>query len=70
MYIYVVDDNRRPRGVIDINELVQAPPNSKLEDIMTRNVVAVTPSTKRTELEALFRRYRFRGFLSSTQREG
>ena len=61
MYIYVVDDNQRLRGVIDINELVQAAPNSKLEDIMTGSVVTVAPSTKRTELEALFRRYRFRG---------
>jgi magnesium transporter len=61
MYIYVVDDNQRLRGVIDINELVQASPTSKLEDIMTGNVVTVAPSTRRTELEALFRRYRFRG---------
>jgi len=61
MYIYVVDDNRRLRGVIDINELVQAAPSSTLEHIMTENVVTVAPSTKRTELEALFRRYRFRG---------
>ena len=61
MYIYVVDDNQRLRGVIDINELVQAAPTSKLEDIMTGSVVTVGLSTKRTELEALFRRYRFRG---------
>ena len=61
MYIYIVDDNNRLRGVIDINELVQAAPLSKLEDIMIGSVVTVAPSTKRTELEALFRRYRFRG---------
>jgi magnesium transporter len=61
MYIYVVDDNQRLRGVIDINELVQAAPSSRLEHIMTRSVVTVTPSTRRTDLEALFRRYRFRG---------
>jgi len=61
MYIYVVDGSRHLRGVIDINELVQAAPESKLEDIMTGNVITVTPTTRRTELEALFRRYRFRG---------
>lgn len=60
MYIYVADGDRHLRGVIDINELVQAAPQSKLEDIMKGSVVTVAPSTKRTELEALFRRYRFR----------
>ncbi|MDG6964966.1 MAG: CBS domain-containing protein, partial [Nitrososphaerota archaeon] len=39
---------------------VQAPPNSKLEDFMVREVVMVAPSTSRGGLEALFKRYRFR----------
>lgn len=60
MYIYIVDDEKRLKGVIDINELVQAPPNSKLEDFMVREVVMVAPSTSRGGLEALFKRYRFR----------
>jgi CBS domain-containing protein len=61
MYIYVIDEGRRLKGVIDINELVQASPSSRLEQIMTRSVVTVDPETRRSELEALFRRYRFRG---------
>jgi magnesium transporter len=61
MYIYVVDEGQRLRGVIDINELVQAASSSKLDQIMTRGVVTVGPATKRSDLEALFRRYRFRG---------
>jgi len=60
MYIYVVDDAQHLRGVIDINELLQADPRSKLEDIMTKNVVAVAPITMRGDIEALFRKYRFR----------
>ena len=60
MYIYVVDDAQHLRGVIDINELLQADPESKLEVIMTRNVVAVAPTTMRGEVEVLFRKYRFR----------
>jgi magnesium transporter len=60
MYIYVVDEDHRLRGVMDINELLQANPSSRLDEIMTRNVYTVTPSTMRSELEALFRRYRFR----------
>jgi len=60
MYVYVVDNEQNLRGVIDINELLQADPRSKLEDIMTRNVTAVAPTTMRGDVEALFRKYRFR----------
>mgnify|MGYP001062551445 CR=1 FL=1 len=60
MYIYVVDEQQHLKGVIDINELLQADPKSKLEDFMTRNVVTVAPSTMRGDVEALFRKYRFR----------
>jgi CBS domain-containing protein len=60
MYVYIVDGERRLKGVVDINELLQADPNSKLEHIMIRNIVSVAPTTMRGEVEALFRRYRFR----------
>jgi Mg/Co/Ni transporter MgtE len=45
---------------LDINELLQADPEKKLEELMTRNVVSVSPNTMRGEVEALFRRYGFR----------
>jgi magnesium transporter len=60
MYVYVVDSDQHLRGVIDINELLQADPRSKLEQIMTRNVVSVAPTTMRGEVEALFLKYHFR----------
>jgi len=60
MYIYVADEEGHLKGVIDINELLQANPQSKLADIMVRNIITVDPSTKRGTIEALFRRYRFR----------
>jgi CBS domain-containing protein len=60
MYIYVADSDSHLRGVIDINELLQANPESKLEEIMVKNVVTVAPETRRGTIEALFRRYRFR----------
>ncbi|HXX87109.1 MAG TPA: CBS domain-containing protein [Candidatus Acidoferrum sp.] len=60
MYIYVKDDEEQLKGVIDINELLQADPNATLEQIMTRHVVTVRPSTMRGELEVIFRKYRFR----------
>jgi len=60
MYIYVVDADQRLRGVVDINELLQADPQSSLQAIMTRNVVTVPPTAMRGQIEALFLKYRFR----------
>jgi Mg/Co/Ni transporter MgtE len=60
MYIYVVDGEGQLKGVIDINELLQADPETTLVKIMTRNVVTVTPSTMLGELEAIFKKYHFR----------
>jgi len=60
MYIYVIDEKQHLRGVVDIKELLQADPKSRLQDIMTRNVVTVAPRTMRGEVEVLFRKYRFR----------
>jgi len=60
MYIYVKDNEEQLKGVIDIKELLQANPNTTLEQIMTRHVVTVSPSTMRGELEVIFKKYRFR----------
>lgn len=60
MYIYVVDEQQHLRGVIDINELLQADPKSRLREIMTKNVVTVSPRTMRGEIETVFRKYHFR----------
>lgn len=60
MYIYIVDQEGHLSGVVDINELLQANTESRLEEIMTRNVVTVPPTIMRGAVEALFRRYRFR----------
>jgi magnesium transporter len=60
MYVYVVDDEQRLKGVVDINELLQANPDSRLEEIMTKSIITIAPTTMRGDVEALFRRYRFR----------
>jgi len=60
MYIYILDAEQKLRGVVDINELLQADPTQRLERIMTENVVSVAPSTEHAEIVALFRRYGFR----------
>ena len=60
MYIYVVDTDRHVRGVVDINELLQADPAKRLEEIMTQGLVVVSPQTMRTRVLEIFRKYRFR----------
>jgi magnesium transporter len=60
MYIYVIDNEEKLIGVVDINELLQADPETTLEKIMTKNVVTVEPSTMRRELKEMFQKYRFR----------
>ena len=60
MYIYVVDGEDHIKGVLDIKELLQADPSGRLEEIMTRNVVTVSPTTMRAKVESLLRRYGFR----------
>ncbi|HYM40096.1 MAG TPA: CBS domain-containing protein [Thermoplasmata archaeon] len=60
MYVYVVGTELDLQGVVDINELLQAHPESRLDQIMTRTVVTVSPSSMRDEVESLFRKYRFR----------
>lgn len=60
MYIYVVDSDRHVRGVVDINELLQADPGQRLEEIMTRGLVDVSPEAMVTRVIELFRKYRFR----------
>ncbi|HYA58552.1 MAG TPA: CBS domain-containing protein [Thermoplasmata archaeon] len=60
MYIYVVDADRHVRGVVDINELLQADPSERLDEIMTQGLVVVSPDTKWPRVLELFRKYRFR----------
>jgi len=60
MYIYVVDADQHVRGVVDINELLQAEPTQRLEELMTQGLVVVSPTTTRTRVLELFRKYRFR----------
>src|SRR5947207_659010 len=41
VYFYVVDDERRVRGVVPTRRLLLSPPETPLGDIMVRQVVAV-----------------------------
>ncbi len=59
-YIYVLDDDRRLVGVIDIKQLLHADPSERLADHMTTNLVTLTTENTIKDAAKLFARYSFR----------
>lgn len=60
-YIYVVNgDNRTLVGVVDLRELILAPDDALLGDIMVSPVVTADVNTSRGELVEMFTKYHYR----------
>ena len=57
VYIYVVDKDGKLRGVVSLRELLVAPPNAQLKDVMTRDVIFVKADTPREEVIELFKHH-------------
>lgn len=49
-YLYVVDDEDRLVGVVSLRQVLFAPPNTKLKDIMTTEVISVHTETDQEEV--------------------
>ncbi|MBC8175187.1 MAG: magnesium transporter [Candidatus Marinimicrobia bacterium] len=49
-YLYVTDESNRLSGVISLRELVTLSPTTELSNIMTHDVVSVTPETDQEEV--------------------
>jgi len=61
IYLYVVaGEERTLLGVVDLRDLVTAPENSTLEELMISPVVTAPADAPREDLVALFARYQFR----------
>ncbi|MDD5457022.1 MAG: CBS domain-containing protein [Candidatus Margulisbacteria bacterium] len=60
MYIYVVDDQEKLIGVVDVKELLQADMEEKLENIMITHVISLKPENTLRETASMFYRYSFR----------
>lgn len=60
MYLYIVDEENHLLGVVDIRELLQAPADSVLSEIMTTHVISLSPESTLIETSRLFVRYLFR----------
>lgn len=57
LYLYVVDDERRLRGVVPIRRLVTAAPDRVCGELMIREPVRVCADTDREEVAAIVARY-------------
>jgi len=59
-YIYVVDTEGRLLGVTHLSELLRAEPPELLKDIMTTNVICLSPKSTLKQASEMFARYGFR----------
>jgi CBS domain-containing protein len=60
MYFYVVDGNDQLQGLLDIKELLEAPDEALLRDVMITNMITLSPESTLKEASDLFARYDFR----------
>jgi magnesium transporter len=59
-YLYVLDANNRLQGIVNLRQLIVADPDTKIEDVMTRDVISVRPHTDQEEAANLLQHYRLR----------
>jgi len=58
-YLYVVDDDDRLVGVVPLRDLITAPANTLIRDIMELDVISVTVDTDQEEVARLVAKYDF-----------
>ena len=56
-YLYVIDNEKHLVGVVSLRQLILNPPEKKLKEIMTRDVIKVNVSTDREEVAKIVERY-------------
>jgi len=56
-YLWVVDDGDRPVGVISLKDLILAPPERRISDVMKRDVIYVDVHTDQEEVVHLVKKY-------------
>jgi magnesium transporter len=60
MYLYVVDNQDKLLGVIDMKELLMADDDILLKDVMVTGIISLNPESTLKEASAMFTRYSFR----------
>lgn len=59
-YLYVLDAQNHLQGVVNLRQLIVSNPETRLEDVMTTEVVSVLPDTDQEEVARLLQHYRLR----------
>lgn len=59
-YLYVLDRTNRLEGVVNLRQLIVSEPDTRIEDMMTRDVIAVSPEADQEEAARLIQHYRLR----------
>lgn len=60
MYVYVTDEQDVLKGVVDLRELIAAEPDQSIGEIMTDNVINLSPDETLSDAVDMFVRYGFR----------
>jgi magnesium transporter len=60
MYVYVTDDRGALKGVVDFRELITAEADQTIGEIMTDNVISLSPTDTLSDAVDMFARYGFR----------
>jgi len=60
MYVYVTDDRGVLKGVVDFRELIAAEPDQPIGEVMTDNVITLSPGDTLSNAVDIFARYSFR----------
>ena len=63
---YVTDSHRMLKGIVTVKDLLLAPKNEIIRNIMETNIIYVSTQTDKEEVAALFSKYDFSPFRSST----
>lgn len=58
-YAYVVDEDRRLRGVLSMRDLLLSPPQTPIREVLRRDVVKVPVDADAEEVARIFDRYHF-----------
>jgi len=60
MYVYVTDEQEVLKGIVDLRELIAAEPNQSIGEIMTENVINLSPDETLSDAVDMFVRYGYR----------
>lgn len=60
MYLFIVNEDNRLLGLLDIKELLRADEKAMLKDIMIKRVITLSPKATYREAAELFEKYDFR----------